>query len=236
MSSRFGGGKVVPIRVARQLLKQRDQLLEEVQKTRRERDRLQAEKRNAEVECETLERRVEAMQSELQELREGFAEGDKRARRDGEDSDGSAASSHDSQEVAALQRRVERLTGDLERIRRRTADEISQARREERVRLLSGLGQVLDAVDRALAFGDDDGPWRQGLEAIQSQLMAFFRGEGASVVGEVGEEVDPRIHQAIDRVEAPALESGQVARVDRVGIVLEDGTVVRTAQVAVARR
>ena len=229
MSSRYDGrGRVVPLRVARQLLEQRDQLVEQLQKARRERDRLLAEKRRTDGECEELERQLLSARGELETLRERCEEIE-------EASPPEKESKLENEQVESLQRQVARLTDDLERVRRRTGDEINDARREERVRLLAGLGAVLDAVDRALAFAVDEDPWRQGLEAIRGQLLAFLRGEGATVVGEVGDEVDPRIHQTTGTVEAGEVERGKVARVDRVGIVLEDGTVARTAQVAVAR-
>lgn len=229
MSSRFGdGGRVVPLKVALQLREQRDQLLEELQKTRRERDRMQAQMKSARLECEELEHSLAAVQKELEDTERQHQLDDEPPKKEEE------TKGDESEKVAALEQRVERLTEDLNRMRRRSTEELAGARREERVRLLSGLGEVFDAVERALAFSDDQGPWHQGLEAIRSQLLAFFRGEGASIVGEVGETVDPKIHQAIDKVESAQVESGKVARVDRLGIILEDGTVVRTAQVAVA--
>ena len=228
MSSRFGnGGRMVPMRVARQLLEQRDQLVEEVQRARRERDEIQAEMRNTAIQRDQLRRQLESAREDIEQFKSSDEESTSQPEQTPED--------EGPPQAEVLQLRVERLTQDLERIRRRTSDEIIDARREERIRLLSGLGDVLDAVDRALAFGDDKGPWRQGLEAIRSQLLAFFRGEGASIVGEVGQKVDPKIHHAVDRIDSADHRSGQVARVDRVGIVLEDGTVVRPAQVAVAR-
>lgn len=229
MSSQFGrNGRVVPLRVARQLMEQRDRAVEKLQNTRRERDRLASAMRNAERECEELEQRLEQAHERIESLRETA-----RTQKTQSPSESEEVGADD--QVVGLQTRIDRLTDDLDRMRRRTADEVADARRDERVRLLAGLGEVLDAVDRAVEFGDDDTAWMQGLEAIRRQLLAFFRGEGAEVVGVVGDPVDPRMHQAIDQVEAPEVERGHIARVDRVGIVLEDGTVVRPAQVAVAR-
>ncbi|MFU8804965.1 MAG: nucleotide exchange factor GrpE, partial [Bradymonadaceae bacterium] len=138
-------------------------------------------------------------------------------------------------DLRALNRRIEELGRDLRRLQERSSETVAGARRQERVRLLSGLGDVLDSVERALTLGETESPWRAGLEAIRSQFHAYLRDHGATLTGKVGERLDPHIHQAIAVVDSPAFEAGQIAEVDRHGLELEDGTVVRPALVIVAR-
>ncbi len=236
MVSRFGdgrGGRVVPLQVAQQLLNQRDQLVAEVQSARREKDQLESKLQTAQRECEALEDRAASAEEEARALRQKIAE---MQQEEGPPSD-AVREARGDETIALLDSRIKKLTQDLERLRRRTSETVDTARREERVRLLSGLGDVLDSVERALSIDEVDSPWRQGLEGIQSQLHAFLRGEGASIVGTEGEKMDPNIHQAIATVDDSDFASGEIARVDRVGIVLDDDarTVVRPAQVVVAK-
>ena len=239
----------VPIELARKLKAERDRLAEMLERARRDHDRISAELEAERVERDALESRLEQAESRIEQLR------DERARRDSETSErGSAtesaepeaarqakepvrpesASSEAAEDaVTRLSKRVADLTNDLERVQRRTRTTVDEARRDERVRILSGLGEVLDSVERALEFGAD-GPWAEGLRAIRDQIFAFMRAEGATITGKVGERMDPRLHEAIAVVEDDQSEAGEIVAIDRHGIELEDGTVARTAQVHVA--
>ncbi len=235
MSSRHNGpnnddGRVVPMRVARQLLEQRDRLVEEVQKARSEIDDLKTEYESEQQRRRQAEQQVDRLRDHVETLREELD--DFEARFDIEDQ---KPESSDDDEREQLQRRAQRLSDDLRRVRSRTADSVAAARREERIRLLSGLGDVLDAVERAIEMGDAEGPWRQGLEAIRDRFISYLKSEGVELIGRRGEPMDPNLHQAISTVEHGDFDANTIVAVDRPGLVLEDGTVVRPAQVVVAK-
>lgn len=208
----------IPVEVGERLVAERNRLAEELQRLRRENARTEEALRSAKVQLETARNRAVEAEEELRRVVSDQAD-----------------DPNILEPLQTLERRVSQLTSDLNRLRQRTGKEIDGARRSERSRLLAGLGNVLDSVDRALRSSDENNPWRAGLVAVRSQLHAFIRGEGASVTGEVGERLDPRIHEAVGAVDVPDTSSGDVVRVERHGIVLEDGTVARTAQVVVAR-
>ncbi len=236
MSRRFGGpgsGKVVPVEVAQQLLEQRDRLAAEVQKLRKRCDGLATRADSLEAQGARLRRELEELRQERRELleeRQALLE--------------ESEEKIDEEEIETLgvnqreryEKRIARLNDDLDRLRERQGSEVATARKEERVRLMGGLTEVLDGVDRALDMIDEDNPWRQGLEAIQRQFLSYLRGEGAQSVGETGEKLDPRVHEAVMSVPSEDVEPGHIVEVKRPGLVLEDGTVVRSAQVTVARR
>ncbi len=234
MSRRYGGPggqKMVPLEVAQELLEQRDELVAQVQRLRRR--------------CDQLERQSEAMEDTHKRLKEQVAAlGEEnevwRQRAEEEERSGKAeeASSeplgHQQREL--YERRLTRLNEDLKRLRNQQGEAVETARTEERRRLLGGLTEVLDGVDRAIDMIDEDSPWRQGLEAIQRQFVAFLKGEGARSVGERGEKLDPRVHEAVMVVESDEVKPGHIVEVKRPGLVLEDGTVVRSAQVVVGKK
>jgi len=219
----------VPLQVAREIAAERDRLVEALERARRENDELLSGIEALQVENEALEHRAHEAEREAEEVRRELVEA---ASARAEDAD-HHPEMIEAEVAARLRRRVEELTKDLERVQRRTSDTVQDARREERVRVLAGLGDVLDSVERALEMGAS-GPWQQGLEAIREQLYAFFRGENARVLGVVGEAMDPRIHEAVERIDHADVAPGHVVDVVRHGIELEDGTVVRPAQVCVA--
>ena len=233
MTPRRSDGRVVPMNVARQLLEQRDQCVEELKRARRRLDALEEERERLGEELDAQRRRADDAEERAAALRNKLEEVEQKL----EVADEAAESESRQQEEQddAMERRARRLAADLKRVQNRTEEQIAAARRDERVRLLKGLGEVLDAVERALQMGGAEGAWREGLEAIRSRFVGFLRDQGARLVGEVGEPMDPDIHQAVATVEAGPVEKGHVARVDRPGIVLDDGTVVRPANVVVAR-
>ncbi len=253
----------VPMHVAEQLARQRDRLMAEVQQLRRENDRLRGAVRTTGAQQEAFERELAAAELELRTMRSELEAQQRRAARaeeavkaqaaqtpptgqpdaaaearaeqnEAEEAEQERAEQERADEVARLEERIEGLMDDLARVRRRAANAVSQAQRDERVRLLSGLGDVLDSIERALDMGAS-GPWREGMEGIRSQLLAFFRTEGARLLGEPGEPMDPRLHEAVELVDSDDFESGEIVRVERHGLELEDGTIARTAKVVVAR-
>jgi len=217
----------VPARVAQQWAEERRLLLAEVQELRRENDRLLATEKNTEVEHQALQRRALEAEQVTAELREALAERASEVPR----------SDTDSRRLARLGRHIEELTADLERVQRKTSQAVQDARREERLRLVAGLGDVLDSIDRGLETEVDD-LWKQGLEAIRAQFLAFLRAEKVQLVAGIGEPMDPRIHNAIAAIDAEQANGyvpGEIVRVERPGLVLEDGALVRPALVTVAR-
>ncbi|MFP4597987.1 MAG: nucleotide exchange factor GrpE [Persicimonas sp.] len=244
----------VPMHVARQLAEQRDKLAEQVHQLQRERDQLAAAHRTLEARNETLDARARQaeqlagdLRAQLDQRAQAQREQDQRAK-DQRERDRSEAlqpvskaapaesteAAESAETIERLNRRIDELLGDLERVRGKASQASVKAARQEKVRLVSGLGDVLDSIERGLSL-DATGAWRQGLEAIYRQLTSFLRAEGVHLIGEPGEPLDPRLHEATGVVEATDFESGLVARVDRHGLQLDDGTVVRPAQVAVAR-
>ena len=139
-------------------------------------------------------------------------------------------------DAETLVRRIQELTQDLTRVQQRSALEVENARVAERARQLAGLGDVLDSVESVLAMTVEGATaaWRSGLLGIESQLHAYFRAEGASLTGEVGEPYDPALHEGVAMVTNSGVAPGHVAKVVRRGILLQDGHVARTAQVFIA--
>merc|ERR1711974_44303 len=148
---------------------------------RRENARAEDALRAAQVETHSLRERTENAESAANELNDML----------------SRKTAPDGAVVDQLKSRVASLTNDLNRVRERSGRQIDDARQSERARLMAGLGNVLDSVERALKTADDDNPWRAGLVSIQSQLHAFLRGEGAELTGEIGQAMDPRLHEAV---------------------------------------
>ena len=129
--------------------------------------------------------------------------------------------------------RVEELLGDLANVRRRRDLDVAAAVKAEQIRLLVRLTDVRDTVHWALAASPDErSAWHVGLVGIRDQIDRQLRAEGAAVFGAVGEDFDPRLHEALGAEDRGA--PGTLTRVEAPGVRLDDGTVVRPARVMVS--
>ena len=137
------------------------------------------------------------------------------------------------QDVDPDRERAMRLTADLANMRRNQAQVIQQRVRSETQRLLIEIGSIRDTVERALASGPPvGGPWHDGLLAIRSRVDTVLKREGVTLIGEVGEHFDPKLHEAIGT--APGDSPDTVQEVVSSGLMLDDGSVIVPARVLVS--
>lgn len=136
-----------------------------------------------------------------------------------------------------LEDRTLRLQAEINNIQKRNARDRSLAAKYRSQNLASGLLEVLDNLERALATpttSEDAQALKQGVEMVHKQFIAAFDKENISVVDPLGEEFDPNLHQAISVMpggeEYPA---NTVMKVLQKGYQLED-RILRPAMVIVA--
>ena len=126
-----------------------------------------------------------------------------------------------------------RLAADFENYKRRRAQESSELARYGAAGLLRAILPVLDNLERALAHIPEEAAdgLAEGLRLTVRQLEEALRSEGVERIPAVGQEFDPRLHEAVATV--PGEPPGQVVAEYLPGYRLHD-RVVRAAQVAVA--
>ena len=96
------------------------------------------------------------------------------------------------------------------------------------------LVEVLDNLDRALEFTNDDDPLAPGVRATREQLLDLLRREGVALIHvEPGVAFDPELQEAVEIRDGPVPVS-TVAGVRQPGSTC-DGRVLRPARVAVVR-
>lgn len=140
----------------------------------------------------------------------------------------------EAQEYKQLAQRVQ---ADFLNYKRRIESE-SEARGEAvRAETILAFLPLVDDFQRAMEHlppGVAREGWAQGFALIGRNLETAFERLGLRRFGEVGEEFDPNVHEAVAYEEKPSMREGLVASVIRHGYQLGD-RVIRPAQVTVSR-
>jgi molecular chaperone GrpE len=131
---------------------------------------------------------------------------------------------------------VKERTADLQRLQ---AEYVNYKRRVDRDRMVSrqqgeesvvrDLLPVLDAITQAEQHQELDG----GFRAVASELNKLAEKHGLTSFGELGEEFDPNLHEALMQQPTNEVPPMSIAQVMQLGYRLGD-TVLRPARVAVA--
>lgn len=112
---------------------------------------------------------------------------------------------------------------------KRSREEVIGARNEGRADVVEALIPMLDEVELARQHGDLEGPMAAIAEKLENTLLSKFSAER---FGEVGEEFDPNIHEALMHSASDDVESNQIQQVIQPGYRVGE-RIVRPARVAV---
>jgi molecular chaperone GrpE len=142
------------------------------------------------------------------------------------------------QDLSELEQAQAEAASHLEDLQRLNAEYVNFSKRAKREQeaargrgvedVLSALLPVLDDISRAKQAGELTGPF----EAISEKLNQVLSKYGVETFGEVGEEFDPTIHEALFHQTSADATSTTVTALIEVGYKIGD-RVVRAARVAV---
>ena len=112
--------------------------------------------------------------------------------------------------------RMLRIAADCENWKKRARKEQDDAVHETRADVLRDTLEVIDGLERALgtppsAGESDDTALRRGIELLLRSLLHKLRLRGVEPIEAAGQPFDPRIHEAISRVESAVVPAGTVA-------------------------
>jgi len=142
-----------------------------------------------------------------------------------------------AQQVAELQDKWLRARADIENVRRSMRLDVDSARRYGAAPVLTGLLEVLDNLQRALAAppAGIDPTFLHGLQLIEQQFLAVLAAHGVTPVPAArGQMLDPNSHRALMEQPSDEVAPGAILQVAAPGYRLHD-RLLREAQVIVAR-
>ena len=92
---------------------------------------------------------------------------------------------------------------------------------------------IYDNLERALNQPTEDAAYKKGVEMTMNELVKIFSSLGVEIFGNVGDEFDPNIHNAIMHTEDESVAENTITMVFQKGIKMGD-KIVRFAMVQVA--
>ena len=126
-----------------------------------------------------------------------------------------------------------RLAAEYDNFRKRTIKEKEASYGNGKADAVAKLLPVYDNLERALNQETSDAAYKKGVEMTMNELVKIFTGLGVEIFGEVGQEFDPNIHNAVMHIESEELGENTIAAVFQKGFKLGD-KVIRFAMVQVA--
>jgi molecular chaperone GrpE len=126
-----------------------------------------------------------------------------------------------------------RVLAEYDNFRKRTQKEKESAYNDSKASTLALLLPVIDNFDRAIDNKTDDvESYRKGIEMTYNQLKDILNKADVVAFGEIGEEFNPEIHNAVMTTENPDLPENSIAAVFEKGYKMGD-RVLRFASVQI---
>ncbi|MGA1822830.1 MAG: nucleotide exchange factor GrpE, partial [Thermoplasmatota archaeon] len=196
-------------------------------KNMREIARLKEEVKELDSEKDTYERELELLEEELENVR----------------SEKDSLMDDINQKIAmntAYEKKIDRIQKDFDNYKRRTGNEIERETKLGKKKLFLGLIDVLDNLDRAMNEGQKYKGVTEvnhiliGVESINKSLLKTMHDNGVDVIDPLGDQFDPKFHEAIEMIDDKDEYENTVMDVDSKGYLMDD-FVLRPAKVRVSR-
>ena len=126
-----------------------------------------------------------------------------------------------------------RLAAEYDNFRKRTAKEKELSYTNGKSDAVEKLLPVYDNLERALNQPCEDAAYKKGVEMTMNELVKILTGLGVEIFGNVGDEFNPELHNAVMHTEDESLGENTISQVFQKGFKLGD-KIVRFAMVQVA--
>ena len=126
-----------------------------------------------------------------------------------------------------------RVAAEFDNFRKRTVKEKEASYGNGKADAVAKMLPVYDNLERALNQETSDAAYKKGVEMTMNELVKIFTSLGVEVFGNVGDEFDPNLHNAVMHIDSEELGENVIAQVFQKGFKIGE-KVVRFAMVQVA--
>lgn len=140
------------------------------------------------------------------------------------------------EELKAQKDQYLRLYAEYDNYRKRTQSEKTMIYSDATAKAVEQILPIADSVAMALnSFEGKDVPedFTKGIELIAKGIKSSFDKLSVTAFGNIGDEFDPNIHNAISKIEDENLGENTIAQVYQLGYKIND-KIIRHAMVVVA--
>ena len=126
-----------------------------------------------------------------------------------------------------------RIAAEYDNFRKRTVKEKEASYGNGKADAVAKILPIYDNLERALNQPCTDEAYKKGVEMTMTELKKIFESLGVEIYGEIGEEFNPELHNAVMHNEDEALGENVISMVFQKGFKSGD-KVIRFAMVQVA--
>ena len=126
-----------------------------------------------------------------------------------------------------------RVAAEFDNFRKRTIKEKEASYGNGKADAVAKILPVYDNLERALNQPTEDAAYKKGVEMTMNELVKILTSLGVEIFGNVGDEFDPNLHNAVMHIDSEELGENTIAQVFQKGFKLGD-KIVRFAMVQVA--
>ena len=126
-----------------------------------------------------------------------------------------------------------RCAAEYDNFRKRTIKEKEASYGNGKADAVAKMLPIYDNLERALQQETSDAAFKKGVEMTMNELLKIFGTLGVEVFGNVGDEFDPNLHNAVMHIDDENLGENVIAQVFQKGFKMGE-KVVRFAMVQVA--
>ena len=126
-----------------------------------------------------------------------------------------------------------RVAAEFDNFRKRTVKEKEASYGNGKADAIAKMLPIYDNLERALNQPTEDAAYKKGVEMTMNELVKIFTSLGVEIFGNVGDEFDPNLHNAVMHIDSEELGENTIAQVFQKGFKIGE-KVVRFAMVQVA--
>ena len=126
-----------------------------------------------------------------------------------------------------------RVAAEFDNFRKRTVKEKEASYGNGKADAVAKMLPIYDNLERALNQETSDAAYKKGVEMTMNELTKIFTSLGVEIFGNVGDEFDPNLHNAVMHIDSEDFSENVIAQVFQKGFKIGE-KVVRFAMVQVA--
>ena len=126
-----------------------------------------------------------------------------------------------------------RLAAEYANFRKRTAVEKENSYANGRADTIEKFLPVYDNLSRAMQQETGDAAYKKGVEMTLNELVKILTAMGVEIIGQVGDQFDPNLHNAIMHTEDESVAENTITQVFQQGFKMGE-KIIRFAMVQVA--